>query len=83
MIVRMDSEEAEVYESVFPVLEAEYSALLPRLRAECDEKLKDVILRGKWSVDFLWTGSEFVLIDMATMAQSYFSDKVAEEENDD
>ena len=83
MIERMDSDEAEVYESVYPVLEAEYSALLPCLMAECEEKLKDVVLRGKWSVDFLWTGNEFVLIDMATMAQSYFSDKVNEEGNDD
>lgn len=83
MVERMDSGEAEVYESVFPVLEAEYSTLLPRLMAECNEKLKDVVLRGKWSVDFMWTGSEFVLIDMATMAQSYFADKVNEEGNDD
>lgn len=46
------------------------------LRTECEEKLEKVDLRGKWSVDFMWTGHEFVLIDMASMHMSYFSDRV-------
>lgn len=68
--------EQEGYERTYPVLEEEFGRLLPVLERECDEKLKDVRLRGRWSVDFMWTGAEFVLIDMALMEYSHFADRV-------
>lgn len=76
MLMRMDDKQAEEYEKAYPVLEADFQRLIPVLRMECDEKLRAMNLRGRWSVDFMWTGTEFVLIDMAAMRMSYFADRV-------
>lgn len=76
MMMGMSDNQAAEYEKAYPMLEEEYQRLLPALRNECEEKLPDVNLKGRWSVDFMWTGKEFVLIDMAEMAKSYFSEKV-------
>lgn len=74
--------EQEGYERTYPVLEEEFSRLLPVLERECEEKLKDVCLRGRWSVDFMWSGTEFVLIDMALMEHSHFADRVTDPVHD-
>lgn len=76
MLMYMQDTDKKAYKAAYPQLEDDFHRLLPSLRKECEEKLKDVNLRGRWSVDFMWTGTEFVLIDMAIMSMSYFSDKV-------
>ena len=76
MIFNMDEDQVANYEKAYPTLEKDFHRLIPELHKECEEKLRKVNLCGRWSVDFMWTGSEFVLIDMAVMHMSYFSDKV-------
>ena len=44
------------------------------LKVEC-EKLKKANLSDIWSVDFMWTGEEFVLIDMALAECSSYWEK--------
>ena len=76
MLMGMPEKQQKEYEKAYPMLEEEYKRLLPALRNECEEKLSRVNLKGRWSVDFMWTGTEFVLIDMAEMAKSCFAEKV-------
>jgi len=52
----------------------EFKVLKPKLLIEC-EKLKFAPLSGNWSVDFMWNGEEFVLIDMALAECSSFWEK--------
>lgn len=49
-----------------------YEFLSPILKEECNEKLKNAKLKGQWSVDFMWNGREFVLIDMAHAQSSHY-----------
>ena len=83
MVMHMVEEQQKPYEEAYPLLVSEYERLLPSLKSECEEKLKDVHLKGKWSVDFMWTGKEFVLIDMALARNSYFADRLPDEEKED
>lgn len=82
MTAGMAGNELKSYEEAYPLLVSEYERLLPSLKSECKEKLKDVHLKGKWSIDFMWTGKEFVLIDMASAKHSYFADKLPDEEKE-
>lgn len=52
----------------------EFNNLKPRLESLC-EKLKKTELSGYWSVDFMWNGEEFVLIDMALAECSAYWEK--------
>lgn len=52
----------------------EFKKLKPILTQECD-KLKHSTLRGNWSIDFMWDGKEFVLIDMALAECSSYWEK--------
>lgn len=83
MTTHMNEDQRGSYEEAYPMLSQEYERLLPMLKTECEEKLKDIHLKGKWSVDFMWTGKEFVLIDMALARNSYFADRLPEEERTD
>lgn len=57
-------------------IESDFNNLYPYLKEEAKEKLPIANLRGKWSVDFLYDGRNFVLIDMAHAECSYYYDKV-------
>lgn len=57
-------------------IEQDFIKLYPFLKEEVDFKLPNVDLKGKWSVDFLYDGKEFILIDMAHAECSYYYDKV-------
>lgn len=46
-------------------IENDFKRLKPYLKEEVEQKLKNAHLQDKWSVDFMWDGKEFVLIDMA------------------
>lgn len=58
------------------LIEDEFKMLEPKLREEVSKKLSSSKLNGKWSVDFLYDGKEFILIDMAHAECSYYYDKV-------
>lgn len=53
----------------------DFNTLKPRLYDECS-KLSKCCLNGKWSVDFMYDGNNFILIDMAHAECSYYYDKV-------
>lgn len=57
-------------------IECDFNNLYPFLKEEAEYKLPNADLKGKWSVDFLYDGKEFVLIDMAHAECSYYYDKV-------
>lgn len=57
-------------------IESDFNNLYPSLKEETEYKLPNADLKGKWSVDFLYDGKEFVLIDMAHAECSYYYDKV-------
>jgi len=57
-------------------IESDFARLYPFLKEEVEFKLPSADLKGKWSVDFMYDGKEFVLIDMAHAECSYYYDKV-------
>ena len=65
-------EELAAYTETEAEVRAEVARLTPGLVEECKKKLPAMELEGQWSVDFMWTGSEWVLIDMAIARQSAF-----------
>lgn len=50
--------------------------IIPYLEDEAKKKLPSANLQGKWSIDFMYDGSNFVLIDMGRAECSYYYDKV-------
>ena len=61
-------------------IERQFNELCHRLKEEVENKLPKADLKGKWSVDFLYDGKDFVLIDMAHAECSYYYDKVLMQE---
>ncbi len=57
-------------------IECDFNNLYPFLKEEAEYKLSNADLKGKWSVDFLYDGKDFILIDMAHAECSYYYDKV-------
>lgn len=57
-------------------IERQFNDLYPLLKEEVEYKLPKADLKGKWSIDFLYDGEDFVLIDMAHAECSYYYDKV-------
>lgn len=53
-----------------------YNSLVSYLEEEAKLKLPNANLSGKWSVDFLYNGKDFLLIDMAHAECSYYYNKV-------
>jgi hypothetical protein len=70
MVVRDRSIFCEECESI----ENEFNSLKGRLKEQIEEK-KISGLEGLWSIDFMWTGKEFVLIDMALGKDSFYYKK--------
>lgn len=54
----------------------QFYELLPVLEKEINQKLPNAPLTGKWSVDFMYDGNDFVLIDMAHAECSYYYNKI-------
>lgn len=78
MLDCLSGDEAENYKSAFDSLQSEYDMLRNKLEQLCTEHFSKVFMRDKWSVDFMWTGSEFVLIDMGLAVNSYFADRLGD-----
>jgi len=57
-------------------IERDFNNLSPFLEEETKYKLPKANLKGKWSVDFLYDGKDFILIDMAHAECSYYYEKV-------
>lgn len=63
-----------------PLIERDFNNLAPYLEEEAKKKLPAADLKGKWSIDFMWDGNNFVLIDMALAECSYYYEKVLEKQ---
>lgn len=57
-------------------IETDFNNLYPALLEQVKYKLPNTNLNGKWSIDFLYDGTEFILIDMAHAECSYYYDKI-------
>lgn len=66
--------------SVADTIEQEVSKLSPLLSDEVSKKMPSIPLDGRWSIDFLYDGNNFVLIDMAHAECSYYYEKVLRNE---
>ena len=75
MIQHLHNDELSIFTSCIDDIERDVQRLTPILLQEC-EKLKSVNLQNQWSIDFLWDGHQFYLIDMALAQNSYYFDKV-------
>lgn len=53
-------------------IETEVEELKEYLENEVKEKMKGIELEGEWSIDFMKSGDNFYLIDMALAQQSYY-----------
>ena len=57
-------------------IEKDFNELKPILTKDILLKIPNANLIGKWSIDFLYDGNDFVLIDMAHAECSYYYEKV-------
>ena len=76
-MLKYHQDELDAYLKTEPIVRKEFEALSPELVVDCTKKLPAMDLKGQWSVDFMWTGSEWVLIDMAVARQSAFFEYLA------
>jgi hypothetical protein len=72
----IDEKEIATFCKMAPIIERDFITLKPILSTEAEEKLPKADLKGIWSIDFMWDGERFVLIDMAHAECSYYYDKV-------
>ncbi len=68
------------FNSCIDEIEKDFYNLRDDLAEHVSEKMADVPLHGIWSVDFLWDGDKFWLIDAAIGSQSYYFDKLQKNE---
>lgn len=81
MIDNLHSKEDRMtFADTIPLLERDFNFLAPYLEDEAKRKLPNAQLTGKWSIDFMYDGSNFVLIDMGLAECSYYYEKVLEKQ---
>lgn len=71
-----DKEDLENFNACVDEIESEYEYLKPILVDMIKGKMEAVELDGIWSVDFMWDGHRFWLIDAAVGSQSYYFEKL-------
>lgn len=73
-------DDAMAFAHTFPLLESDFNRLAPYLEDEAKKKLPNADLQGKWSIDFMYDGKDFVLIDMGHAEASYYYERVLEKQ---
>lgn len=68
-------EDKKAFLSVSESIEREFHARAAELSRICCQVLPEVPLYGTWSIDFMWTGQKYALIDMALAKESYYYNK--------
>lgn len=68
------------FADTIPLIERDFNKLAPYLEDEAKKKLPNADLKGKWSIDFMYDGTNFVLIDMARAECSYYYEKVVKKQ---
>lgn len=72
-----DEGDLESFNICIDDIENDFDYLKSILADTIFEKMKTVELNGVWSVDFMWDGHKFWLIDAAIGRQSYYFDKIS------
>lgn len=75
-----DEENLESFNTCIDDIEKDIERLSPVLSEMLEKKMPKVSLSGIWSVDFMWDGHKFWLIDAAIGRQSYYFNKISMEE---
>ena len=73
-----DKEELKNFNACIDDIESDFEYLKPILAEMTAKNMKSVELTGIWSIDFMWDGQKFWLIDAAIGSQSYYFDKLEE-----
>lgn len=76
------SEESDIitFANIAREIERDFNNLKQKLASEVAQNLSSCTLTGRWSVDFLFDGEKFVLIDMAHAECSYYYEEVLKRE---
>lgn len=61
-------------------IESDFTRLSDKLSSDVTELMPTADLHGRWSIDFMYDGEKFILIDMAHAECSYYYEKVLERE---
>lgn len=73
-----DKSDRERFLAVGRKIEEEYESLKGELEDICKDVLPAAIgMKGQWSVDFMWTGTAYALIDMAVAQDSFYYDRIS------
>lgn len=75
-----DEEDLKNYNTCIDDIERDFKDLSPSLAEMIEKNMQFVDLGGIWSADFLWDGEEFWLIDAALGKNSYYFEKIKQEE---
>lgn len=70
-----EKEDKETFARIGKEIESEYQERAAEVAELCKDILTDIDLSGTWSVDFMWTGKQYALIDMALAKDSYYYEK--------
>lgn len=71
-----DKQDLENFNACIDDIESDFEYLKPILADIIAENMKSVELSGIWSVDFMWDGQKFWLIDAGIGNQSYYFEKL-------
>lgn len=71
-----EKEDINNFNNSIDAIEKDFEFLKDILAEQVKENISNVELTGIWSVDFMFDGKEFWLIDAAIGSQSYYFDKV-------
>lgn len=75
-----DKEDLESFNTCIDDIEKDIETLSPILSEMLEKNMPKVSLSGIWSVDFMWDGHKFWLIDAAIGSQSYYFEQISMEE---
>lgn len=71
-----DKDDLQNFNDTIDDIENDFEYLKPILFELVEKNIKQVELNGVWSIDFMWDGQKFWLIDAAIGSQSYYFDKI-------
>lgn len=66
------------FDKSIDAIEKDFEFLKDILAEQVQENIKDVELEGIWSIDFMFDGEKFWLIDAAIGRQSAYFEKISE-----
>lgn len=77
-----DTLDRQTYSSYSETLEKQFEETKGLIEELAVKHLKDIDLKGIWSVDFMYVNNKVYLIDMATAETSYYFDRISDYVNE-